>query len=106
MKIIQLFAMAALTVGATSPAAGKFLVDYFLPMEPQGPLVSEGIWGCSNAIPRDIKNGLEDSKLENWCYWDGRIVKSDDGRYHIYASRWPQSMSHSEGWHLGSKAMH
>ncbi|MDO7173149.1 glycoside hydrolase family protein [Mariniflexile sp. AS56] len=84
----------------------KSLVDYFLPMEPQQPLVSEGIWGDAVAVPRDTSNGLEDSKLKNWCYWDGKIVKDDDGKYHMYASRWTQEMSHSDGWHLGSKGMH
>lgn len=29
----------------------KSLVDYFLPMEPRGPLVSEGIWGHPNVLP-------------------------------------------------------
>ena len=84
----------------------KSLVDFFLPMEPQAELVLEGIWGDSNVLPRDINNGLEDSKLKNWCYWDGRIVKSDNGLYHMYASRWDQKMSHSNGWHEGSKGIH
>ena len=84
----------------------KNLVDFFLPMQPQSEMVSEEIWGDSNVLPRDINNGLEDATLKNWCYWDGRIVKSDDGLYHMYASRWNQKMSHSEGWHLGSKGIH
>lgn len=62
--------------------------------------------GRPNVLPRDIDNGLEDPKLENWCNWDGRIVKSDDGRYHIYASRWDQRYSHADGWKIHSKAMH
>lgn len=100
-------ALFSLVLAACATAfSEKTLVDYFLPMEPQGPLVSEGVWGDPNVLPRDINNGLEDSKLENWCYWDGRIVKDDAGKFHIYASRWPHSMSHSKGWHEGSKAMH
>ncbi|MFD2255217.1 glycoside hydrolase family protein [Luteolibacter algae] len=92
---------------ATSVAAAeKSLVDYFLPMEPQAPLVSEGIWGDPNVLPRDIKNGLEDPEMTRFCYWDGGVVKDDDGRFHLYASRWDQSLSHSEGWHLGSKGIH
>ena len=51
----------------------KTLIDYFLPMEPRGPLVSEGVWGDPNVLPRDIHNGLEDARLENWCYWDGKF---------------------------------
>ncbi|MDZ8117039.1 hypothetical protein [Pontiella agarivorans] len=97
---------AAWMVIAASADEKKSLVDYFLPMEPRGALVSEGIWGDPNVLPRDINNGLEDAKLENWCYWDGRIVQSDDGKFHLYASRWPQSMAHGVGWKAGSKGMH
>lgn len=84
----------------------KQLVDFFLPMEPRAELVSDGIWGDPNVLPRDTANGLEDTDISDWCYWDGRIVKSDDGRYHIYASRWTQSVSHRDGWHIHSKGMH
>ena len=98
--------LLALAFAGAALAEERSLIDYFLPMEPQGPLVSEGIWGAPNVLPRDIENGLEDPKLDNWCYWDGRIVKSDDGRYHIYASRWNQSFSHAQGWKEQSKAIH
>jgi hypothetical protein len=84
----------------------KNLVDFFRPMEPQKELVSKGIWGDSNVIPRDTINGLEDATLKKWCYWDGKIVKDDEGKYHMYASRWDEKYSHSKGWHLGSKGMH
>lgn len=98
----------ALTIlsAAGAQAADKSLIDYFLPMEPQGPLVSQGIWGAPNVLPRDINNGLEDPQLKNWCYWDGRIVKDDEGKFHIYASRWDQKFSHADGWKNNSKATH
>lgn len=91
---------------AQQPDAPKSLIDYFLPMEPQGALVTEGIWGDANVLPRDPLNGLEDPTLEKSCYWDGKIVKGDDGRYHMYASRWDQSYSHSRGVKQKSKAIH
>jgi len=56
----------------------RSLVDFFLPMNPQSELVSEGIWGDPNVLPRDTANGLEDALMKNWCYWDGSIVKDDD----------------------------
>lgn len=84
----------------------KSLVDFFLPIEPQGKMITEGIWGNENVLPRDTTNGLEDATLKKWCYWDGGIVKDDAGKYHMYASKWDQKLSHSEGWHLGSKGMH
>ncbi|MDF7826706.1 hypothetical protein P4B35_21935 [Pontiellaceae bacterium B12227] len=106
VHILSTVCVVVAPMAASAQTKQKTLVDYFLPMEPQGPLVSEGIWGDTNVLPRDINNGLEDSTLANWCYWDGRIVKDDIGKFHIYASRWPQTMSHSEGWHEGSKGMH
>ena len=78
---------------------------YILPMEPQGPLVDQGIWGAS-VLPRDPRNGLEDPTMKNWCYWDGSIVKDDDGKYHMYASRWTQAQPHGNGWKEHSKGMH
>lgn len=106
MKKVILWVSVGLIGAACAVGKEKTLVDYFLPMEPQGPLVSDGIWGDDHVLPRDIKNGLEDAPLKNWCYWDGRIVKDDVGKFHIYASRWPQSMAHSQGWHEGSKGVH
>lgn len=84
----------------------KELIDFFLPIEPKEELVSKGIWGASNVLPRDISNGLEDSYLKHGAYWDGKIVKDDVGQYHMYASRWSHEFSHSKGWHYGSKAIH
>jgi len=81
----------------------KSLIDYFLPMQPQGPLVSEGIWGERNVLPRDVKNGLES---EDWCYWDGRLVEDDDGKVHFFGCRWDQKFSHADGWKRHSKAIH
>jgi hypothetical protein len=104
-KILVLIA-TILQACASKIEEPKTLIDFFKPMPIQKPLVSEGIWGANNVLPRDITNGLEDSKMENWCYWDGSIVKDDKGKYHIYASRWTQEMSHGEGWHIGTKAMH
>jgi hypothetical protein len=43
-------------------------------------------------------NGLEDAagtptvKLQ-WMYWDGKILRAGDGKYHMFADRW----SHANG---------
>lgn len=96
----------ALSVASHAAEKGKTLIDFFLPFEAENALVSQGIWGDSSILPRDPNNGLEDQTLENWCYWDGSIVKDDDGRYHMYASRWSQTLSHSKGWHVGTAGTH
>jgi hypothetical protein len=85
------------------PAAEKTLIDYFLPMPIQSPLVSN-IWGAPGVFPRDPQNGLEDTTMKQWCYWDGQIIKASDGRYHMFASRWDQAKGHGGWW--GSKAVH
>lgn len=84
----------------------KTLIDFFLPFEKRAPLVTEGIWGDAAVIPRDTANGLEDTSMKNWCYWDGKIVKDDAGKYHMYASRWSQEFHHSVGWNNDSKGVH
>ncbi len=86
----------------TRPAAKTF-IDYFLPTPIVGSL-SKDAWGAPNVLPRDVQNGLEDNTMKQWCYWDGQIIKSPDGKYHMFASRWDQAKGHS-GWG-GSSAVH
>ncbi|SDR70151.1 hypothetical protein SAMN05216503_0500 [Polaribacter sp. KT25b] len=104
-KILVLIAIM-LQACASKIEEPKTLIDFFKPMPIQKPLVSDEIWGANNVLPRDISNGLEDPTMINSCYWDGKIVKSDDGKYHMYVCRWNQSLSHTDGWHLGSKGIH
>jgi len=87
----------------TKPATAKTFIDYFLPMPIEGSLVSD-VWGAPGVFPRDPKNGLEDTTMKQWCYWDGQIIKGPDGRYHMFASRWDQARGHN-GW-FGSLAVH
>lgn len=92
-----------LTLGISLPAAEKTLIDYFQPMPVVGSLVSN-VWGAPGIFPRDPLNGLEDTTMTNWCYWDGQIIKGPDGKYHMFASRWDQAKGHNGWW--GSAAVH
>lgn len=78
----------------TSASAAKTLIDYFLPM----PIVKEPLrsdkWGCAAVGKRDIYNGIEDTANKSYSYWDGPIIKTADGKYHMYASRWDQAGGH------------
>jgi len=92
----------------TAPAAApkaepKTFIDYFLPTPTHGSLTRD-VWGADNVLPRDTKNGLEDTTMKQYCYWDGQIIKAPDGKYHLFASRWGQSRGHN-GW-FGSVAVH
>lgn len=85
---------SSLTVAAAA-AAPKPLIEYFKPMPIVGQL-STTVWGASTVGPRDPANGLEDNgksggvgpRQETSFYWDGKIVKGEDGKFHMYASRW------------------
>lgn len=86
-----------------TPAPAKTFIDYFLPIPINGDLSKE-VWGAATVGPRDTKNGLEDETMKQWDYWDGKIIKAPDGKYHMFASRWEQARGH-KGWG-GSKAIH
>jgi hypothetical protein len=98
-----LIATMTLTLGDPSFAVDKTLIDYFLPMPIQGSLVSN-VWGAPGVFPRDPQNGLEDTTMKQWCYWDGQIIKGPEGKFHLFASRWDQAKGHN-GW-FGSLAVH
>jgi hypothetical protein len=100
--LFQAFVMTS-TLMPPMWCADKTLIDYFLPMPIVGHL-SKDAWGAPNVLPRDPQNGLEDTTMKQWCYWDGQIIKGGDGKYHMFASRWDQARGHN-GW-FGSAAVH
>ena len=99
-------------VASTAVAAPQPLINYFRPM----PIVkglSTTVWGASTVGPRDPANGLEDDghnagvapHAETNFYWDGKILKGEDGKYHMYASYWkysngfgPPTGANGTGW--------
>ena len=92
----KLFVVACF-VGVMSPARAtaadggtKTLIDYFQPTPIVCPLTSS-TWGAAGVLPRDTCNGLEDSTNKQCQYWDGKILKGADGKYHMYAGQWPQN---------------
>ena len=101
--LAKLFAIVSFTTGASLMAADKTLIDYFLPMPIVSSLTSN-VWGAPGVFPRDPANGLEDTTMKQWCYWDGQIIKGTDGRFHLFASRWDQAKGHGGWW--GSLAVH
>jgi len=97
MKTIStLLCLLSVLTGVSAPAADKTLIDYFLPMPIRSPLVSN-VWGAPGVFPRDPGNGLEDTTMTKWCYWDGQLIKGPDGKCHMFASRWDQARGHG-GW--------
>lgn len=74
----------------------KTFIDYFLPIPANGAL-SKDIWGAATVGLRSPKNGLEDPTMKQWNYWDGKILRGMDNKYHLFASRWEQARGHG-GW--------
>jgi hypothetical protein len=95
---LALTAQVALAAGP-----GASFKDYIRPM-PMAKGLSTTAWGAAEVGPRDTGNGLEDPTMRQWNYWDGQIVKAKDGKYHLFASRWPQDKGHGDWWN--SKAVH
>jgi hypothetical protein len=40
-----------------------------------------------------------------WC-WDASVIRGDDGRYHMFASRWPKDITFHPGWMTNSEVVH
>src|SRR5215831_15938163 len=103
------FVIVALTLVLAARGADKTFIDYFLPTPIVGALTTNA-WGAPGILPRDPRNGLEDTSLRDlpsvttnaaaakkWYYWDGQIIKSPGGKFYLFASRWDQARGHG-GW--------
>lgn len=51
-------------------------------------------------LPAPIGGGF---RMEGYWVWCGSVIKAEDGRYHMFASRWPQNQPMHPGWLLGSE---
>ena len=65
---------------------GARFMDRFLPM-PQGK-TTQGIWGTDSILNRYVDNGIEDPEIS---FWGGNILKTADGKYHLFVCGWPES---------------
>jgi hypothetical protein len=51
-------------------------------------------------LPSPIYGGF---KQEGYFVWCGSVVKGEDGRYHMFASRWPESLGFRAQWLFNSQ---
>ncbi len=65
---------------------GARFMDRFLPM-PDG-TTATGIWGTDSVQGRYVDNGIE---LPDMSFWGGNILKTADGKYHLYVCGWPEN---------------
>ena len=64
---------------------GARFMDRFLPM-PAGK-TAQGIWGTDCILNRYVDNGIEDPEIS---FWGGNILKTADGKYHLFVCGWPE----------------
>ena len=65
---------------------GARFVDRFLPM-PDGNR-GTGIWGADSVLCRYVDNGIESPEIS---FWGGNILKSSNGKYHLYVCGWAEN---------------
>ena len=101
---------AALVAGVAVPGAAtaKPFEEYIQPTPTVAPL-SSATWGVAGVIPRDISNGIESAKgagvHPDWYYWDGQIIRAQDGKYHMFMSTFDANSNFGTAWQ-GSDAYH
>lgn len=72
------------------------------------------IWVCSltvfgqnpiydNLGTAPVGGGLE---MEDYWVWGSSVIKGEDGKYHMYASRWPKYLKFHPGWMIASEIVH
>jgi len=50
-----------------------------------------------------VNGGLE---MEDYWVWGSSVIKGEDGKYHMYASRWPKYLKFHPGWMVASEIVH
>ncbi|MBS1794420.1 MAG: hypothetical protein JSS81_11230 [Acidobacteria bacterium] len=54
-------------------------------------------------LPTKYESGF---RMDGYWVWCGSSIKGDDGKYHLYASRWPNSTPFSPYWLTNSEIVH
>lgn len=50
----------------------------------------------------DIHAGFQ---MEDYWVWCGSVIKAEDGKYHMFASRWPKKLPFHPGWMVASEVV-
>ncbi len=54
----------------------------------------------SRMMPAPVNGGF---RMEGYWIWCGSVARGEDGRYHMFASRWPKTLPMHPGWLLASE---
>ncbi len=95
-------------VSVAETASARPFEDYLKPTPTVAPL-SSASWGVAGVLPRDLSNGIESAKgagvHPDYYYWDGQIIKAQDGKYHLFMSTFSGDTNFGTAWQT-SDAFH
>jgi len=57
----------------------------------------------SNLDEAPVNGGFE---MEGYWVWGSSVIKGEDNKYHMYASRWPKMLPFHPGWMVASEIVH
>lgn len=53
-------------------------------------------------LPAPVNGGF---RMEGYWIWCGSVIQGEDGRFHMFASRWPKSIPFHPGWLVASEVV-
>lgn len=53
-------------------------------------------------LPAPVGGGFA---MDGYWVWDGSVIRGEDGRYHMFASRWPKKYPMHPGWLIASEVV-
>ncbi|GIP33254.1 glycoside hydrolase family protein [Paenibacillus sp. J2TS4] len=53
-------------------------------------------------LPAPVGGGF---KMEGYWVWCGSVIQGEDGRFHLFASRWPKTVPMHPGWIVASEVV-
>src|SRR5690349_16618571 len=97
-----LLAACSVSVSLAGVAEAKPFLEYIKPAPIVCSPLSSATWGVAGVLPRDTCNGIESAKgaavPPEFYYWDGQIIRAQDGKYHMFMSTWSGSAGFNPGW--------
>jgi hypothetical protein len=96
--------------GVARAQTNKTFIDYIKPAPIVCSPLSSATWGVAGVLPRDTCQGIESAQGAGVppadYYWDGQIIKANDGKYHMFMSTWPGTSPNGFGDWTSSNAFH
>ena len=98
----QVLALASVLawLGAAAPAQGADI-----PAAAPRPVTGAAVDYDLNAMLQPVPASARFVDDPDYLVWCGSMVKSDDGKYHLFYSRWPRNLTH-KAWVTHSEVAH